>query len=113
MVDHKSKTKRNELKKKEVYTSSGILTRHQDRAPDDKCSIQEFTAKRKEILLLNISIQTQQEQIDNLHKDIHNKENELNKREAKLQKNEDSLKELEKLALAGVHGSKEIARIKN
>ena len=100
MVDHKSKTARNELKlkKKEVYTSSGILTRHQDRAPDDKCSIQEFTAKRKEILLLNISIQTQQEQIDNLHKDIHNKENELNKREAKLQKNEDSLKELEKLA---------------
>ena len=95
MADCKSKSY--EPKKKEVYESSGILTRHQDRSSaDDKRSIQEFTSKRREILLLNISIQNQQEQIDNLHKDLQNKENGINRREAKLLKDEDSFKKLQR-----------------
>ena len=44
----------------------------------------EFTNKRREILLLNISIKTQQEEIDKLHTDLRAKEASLKAREDSL-----------------------------
>lgn len=64
------------------YNGSDIL-RHRSRA-DDKCSIKEFTSKRREMLLLNLSIQTQQEEIDKLHADLAKKEHDLHEKEAGL-----------------------------
>jgi len=61
MMDSKSKE----------YQSSDILTQHKDNNKDNaKCSIKEFTSKRREILLLNISIETEKEKIASLHSDL-------------------------------------------
>ena len=60
MMDSKSKE----------YQSSDILTQHKDNKDNAKCSIKEFTSKRREILLLNIQIETEKEKINNLHSDL-------------------------------------------
>ena len=44
----------------------------------------EFTNKRREILLLNIAIKTQQEEIDKLHADLREKQASLKEREDSL-----------------------------
>jgi len=55
--------------KSKEYQSSDILTQHKDNKDNAKCSIKEFTSKR-EILLLNISIETEKEKIASLHSDL-------------------------------------------
>jgi hypothetical protein len=53
---------------------------------DEKCSIKEFTNKRREILMLNLSIQEHQEEIDTLHATLKKKEESLQKRDVELGK---------------------------
>jgi len=74
--------KKNEAIEK-AYDGSDILSRHHNRA-DDRRSIKEFTNKRREMLMLNMSISTQQEEIDKLHKDLERKEQVLQEKEASL-----------------------------
>mmetsp|Transcript_8806 Transcript_8806/g.18621 ORF Transcript_8806/g.18621 Transcript_8806/m.18621 type:complete len:303 (-) Transcript_8806:1579-2487(-) len=69
-----------------LYDKSDILSRHHQRT-DEKCSIKEFTNKRREMLMLNMSINTQQEEIDKLHADLEKREHCLQGKEARL--NED------------------------
>jgi len=53
---------------------------------DEKCSIKEFTNKRREILMLNLSIQEHQEEIDALHARLKEQEECLQKRDLDLSK---------------------------
>ena len=53
---------------------------------DEKCSIKEFTNKRREILMLNLSIQEHQEEIDKLHARLKEHEECLRKRDLDLSK---------------------------
>ena len=56
--------------KSREYQSSDILIQHKDNKDNAKGSIKEFTSKRREILLLNISIETEKEKIESLHSDL-------------------------------------------
>lgn len=69
-----------------VYDGSDILSRHHQRT-DEKCSIKDFTNKRREMLMLNMSINTQQEEIDKLHTDLVRRETNLKEKEADLTEN--------------------------
>ena len=55
-----------------------------NRADDDKCSLKEFTSKRREILLINLSIQTQQQQIDSMKADLEKRSMALRQKEQDL-----------------------------
>jgi septal ring factor EnvC (AmiA/AmiB activator) len=72
--------------------SSGLLKSMS--SSDEKCSIKEFTNKRREILMLNLSIQEHQEEIDTLHATLKEKEDILHKRDVELGK---KMKTFEKL----------------
>lgn len=54
---------------------------------DERCSIKEFTNKRREILMLNLSIDAVQEEIDKLHEAYRKKEKRLREREHDLDEN--------------------------
>jgi vacuolar-type H+-ATPase subunit E/Vma4 len=60
-----------------------------NRTDDDKCSLKEFTSKRREILLINLSIQTQQQQIDSMKADLEKRSMALRQKEQHL---DDSMK---------------------
>jgi hypothetical protein len=53
---------------------------------DEKCSIKEFTNKRREILMLNLSIQEHQQEIEKLHAALKEREDTLQKRDVELGK---------------------------
>ena len=66
----------------EIYNESDILSkRHR---PEKKCSMKSFLDKRKEILMLNMSINTQQEEIDKLEQDLKDREAKVKEKEASL-----------------------------
>lgn len=54
---------------------------------DERCSIKEFINKRREILMLNLSIDAVQEEIDKLHEAYREKEKRLQRREHDLDEN--------------------------
>ena len=67
--------------KKLLYDGSDILS---SRLHPEKCSMNSFLNKRREILMINMSINTQQEEIDKLGRDLKEKEASLNDKEASL-----------------------------
>lgn len=69
-----------------AYEGSDILSRHHHRT-NETCSVKDFTKKRREILMLNMSINTQQEEIDKLHADLERKNQTLQVKEADLNDN--------------------------
>jgi adenylate kinase family enzyme len=69
-----------------VYEGSPIISRHHNR-DDERCSIKEFTDKRREILMLNLSIDTHQEELDKLHEAFREREKHFHRREKDLAEN--------------------------
>ncbi|KAL3799443.1 hypothetical protein HJC23_013898 [Cyclotella cryptica] len=63
------------------YKDKGILSRHR---PDSRMSINDFVTKRREMLLLNMKVNTQQEQIEKLRQQAKDRENALKAKEDSL-----------------------------
>jgi hypothetical protein len=64
-----------------MFKDNDILSRQH---PDGRMSIKEFVSKKREMLLLNMKIDTQHENIEKLHRQLKDKEDALNLKEAKL-----------------------------
>lgn len=64
-----------------MYKENDILARN---TPDGKMSIKEFVSKKREMLLLNMKIDTQYENIANLHRQLKEREDTLKAKEASL-----------------------------
>lgn len=73
--------KRNATLKK-VYESNTILSRL--RSTQDKRSVKEIISDKRELLLLNLAIQTQLDEINKLHDTIEQRGNELDAKEQEL-----------------------------
>ncbi|KAL7515798.1 hypothetical protein ACHAWX_000873 [Stephanocyclus meneghinianus] len=63
------------------YKTNGILCHNLD----GRMSTYDFVTKRREMLLLNMKINTQHEQIENLHRQLNDRENALKAKEATLE----------------------------
>lgn len=64
-----------------MYKENDILARS---SPDGKMSIKEFIAKKREMLLINLKIDTQYENIEKLHKQLKEREDALKAKEDSL-----------------------------
>lgn len=67
----------------ETYNESEILSRHRQREDSSQgsVSLRKFVDVRREMLMLNLSISTQQESIEKLHSDLETKERSLSEKE--------------------------------
>lgn len=64
-----------------MYKENDILARN---SPDGKMSVKEFIAKKREMLLLNLKIDTQHENIEKLHMQLKEREDALKAKEDSL-----------------------------
>lgn len=64
-----------------MFKDNDILSRQH---PDGRMSIKEFVSKKREMLLLNMKIDTQHENIEKLHRQLKDREDALNVKEANL-----------------------------
>jgi adenylate kinase len=69
-----------------VYEGSPVISRHHNR-DDKRCSMKEFTNKRREVLMLNLSIDAHQEELDKLHKAYQEREKRFQRKEKDLAEN--------------------------
>jgi len=87
---HDQSTKKTQKQKnvtlERVYEGSPAFLRHHSR-DDERCSIKEFTDKRREILMLNLSIGTHQEELDKLHEAFREREEHFQRKEKDLAEN--------------------------
>ena len=64
-----------------LFKENDILSRS---TPDSRMSVKEFVSKKREVLLLNVKIETLYENIDKLHRQINERENSLQAKKVSL-----------------------------
>ena len=69
-----------------VYEGSPVILRHHSH-DDERCSIKKFMEKRREILMLNLSIDAHQEELDKLHEAFREREKHFQRKEKDLAEN--------------------------
>jgi len=69
-----------------VYEGSPVILRHHSH-DDERCSIKKFIEKRREILMLNLSIDAHQEELDKLHEAFREREKHFQRKEKDLAEN--------------------------
>ena len=95
-----------------LFKENDILSRS---TPDGRMSVKEFVSKKREMLLLNVKIETLYDNIDKLHQQLNERENSLQAKNASLAESitrfDDFLKETdEKAQTAQRQAEKETAR---